>query len=264
LIAENVPLILIGSTRAGDIVRDADLLPLYKKAGVARLLLGLETTDEETLSKIHKGTTTATDREAIRLLRQNGIISLAAFVSGFSEESDRDFWRMLRQILAYDPDQIQAVYLTPHRWTPQFHDMADQRVIQTDLSLWDYKHQVLASRHLSPWRILLWVKSIEAVVQLRPKSLWRLLAHPEPAFRDAMRWYYGIGGQVWPYELRNFLFKDRRLKLGPTLAEFWEREAYGGSIKKTVAFQPEPILPAVALPLENVLVEKENEACARH
>ena len=42
IIAENVPLTLIGSTRADDIVRDADLLPLYKKAGVARFLLGIE------------------------------------------------------------------------------------------------------------------------------------------------------------------------------------------------------------------------------
>jgi anaerobic magnesium-protoporphyrin IX monomethyl ester cyclase len=33
LIAENVDLILVGSTRAGDIVRDADILHLYKKAG---------------------------------------------------------------------------------------------------------------------------------------------------------------------------------------------------------------------------------------
>lgn len=223
LIAENVPLILIGSTRASDIVRDADLLPLYQQAGVARFLLGIETTDAETLKKINKGTTTAKDREAIGLLRRHGIISLAAFVSGFEEETDADYWRALRQMLAYDPDQIQAIYATPHRWTPLFAAAANRRVIQGDLSKWDYKHQVLATRHLPSWRILLWVKLIEAVMQLRPKSLWRLLAHPEAAFRDAMRWYYHIGSQVWPYELWHFLFKDRRWKQGPTLAEFWNK-----------------------------------------
>jgi anaerobic magnesium-protoporphyrin IX monomethyl ester cyclase len=225
MIAENVPLILVGSTRAGDIVRDADLLPRYKKAGVARFLLGLESTDEETLQKVNKGATTATDREAIRLLRQHGIISLAAFVSGFAEESDRDFVRMLRQILAYDPDQIQAVYVTPHRWTPLFQTLSQRRVIQTDLSQWDYKHQVMASQHLAPWRIVLWVKVIEAIAQLRPKSLWRVLAHPDPAFRSAMRWYYKIGAKVWPYELKNFLFRKRRARWSPTLAEFWGRPA---------------------------------------
>ena len=39
-------MILVGSTRADDIVRDGDLLHLYKKAGWARFLLGMENTDD--------------------------------------------------------------------------------------------------------------------------------------------------------------------------------------------------------------------------
>ncbi len=73
LIAENVDLILVGSTRADDIVRDADILHLYKKAGWQRFLLGLENTDARTLELIRKGAETATDREAIRLLRRHGV-----------------------------------------------------------------------------------------------------------------------------------------------------------------------------------------------
>lgn len=118
LIAENVPLVLIGTTRAGDIVRDRDILHLYRQAGVARFLLGLESTNDATLAAIRKGSTQAVDREAIRLLRQHGIISMAAWVAGFAQETDADYWRTLRQLIAYDPDQIQALYATPHRWTP--------------------------------------------------------------------------------------------------------------------------------------------------
>jgi anaerobic magnesium-protoporphyrin IX monomethyl ester cyclase len=220
LIGENVPLILVGSTRAGDIVRDADILHLYKKAGVARLLMGMESTDEATLLKIRKGSGAKTDREAIRLLRKHGILSMSAFVAGFEQESDRDHWRMLRQILAYDPDQIQALYATPHRWTPYYRMEAGRRVIQTDLSRWDYKHQVLATRSMPPWRTFLWMKLIEAVVQLRPRSLWRVLAHPDKGLRDAMRWYYSVGRRVWPYEVWQFLFLDHRTHSGPTLAQF--------------------------------------------
>lgn len=66
LIAENVDLILVGSTRADDIVRDADILHLYKKAGGVRFLLGVESTDKGTLQLIRKGAATATDREAVR------------------------------------------------------------------------------------------------------------------------------------------------------------------------------------------------------
>jgi anaerobic magnesium-protoporphyrin IX monomethyl ester cyclase len=225
LVAEDVPLILVGSTRAGDIVRDADLLPLYRRAGVARFLLGIESTSAETLAAIGKGSSEAIDREAIRLLRQNGIIAMAAWAAGFVQDRDRDYWRTLRQLLAYDPDQIQAVYATPHRWTAFGRQEAGHQVIQTDLGRWDYKHQVLASAHVPNWRVLCWIKLIEAVCQLRPRSLWRLLLHPDPAFRAAMRWYYRIGRRVWLYEVWQWLFHDRRTRRGPTVAEFWEPAA---------------------------------------
>ena len=221
LIAENVPLTLVGSTRADDIVRDADLLPLYRKAGWVRFLLGMENTDEDTLKLIRKNGTTAKDREAIRLLRKNGILSMATWVAGFEEDDDRSFWRGLRQLLAYDPDQIQALYVTPHRWTPYFRVAAGRRVIQTDVRRWDYKHQVLSTRHLPPWRVLLWVKMIEALVQLRPKAIWRTLFQPDARLRHAMRWYAQMGRRVWLFELKNFLFRDRRTLKGPSLEEFW-------------------------------------------
>jgi anaerobic magnesium-protoporphyrin IX monomethyl ester cyclase len=226
LIAENVPLTLVGSTRADDIVRDADILHLYKQAGVARFLLGIESYDEDTLRMIGKGGTTAKDREAIRLLHQHDILSMATYVVGFEEETDRDYWRGLKQLLSYDPDQIQMLYVTPHRWTPYFRAAAERQVIQADQRKWDYKHQVLATRHMPPWRVLLWVKFMEAVMQLRPKSLRRLLGHRDSSIRAAMRWYYQIGRRVWPHEILVFLFRDQHLHDGPTLAEFWARTSH--------------------------------------
>jgi hypothetical protein len=66
---------------------------------------------------------------------------------------------------------------------------------------WDYKHQVLATQNVPAWRVLLWVKFIEAVMQLRPRSLWRLFAHRDRAIRAAQRWYYKIGKKVWFHEV---------------------------------------------------------------
>jgi anaerobic magnesium-protoporphyrin IX monomethyl ester cyclase len=189
----------------------------------SRLLLGLEGTDDATLQAIHKGSTRAIDREAIRLMRRHGIISMAAWVAGFVQERDRDYWRALCQLLAYDPDQIQALYATPHAWTPFGVQEADHRVIQTDLSKWDYKHQVLESFRVPSWRVLFWVKFIEAVCQLRPKALFRLLAHPDKRFRAGMRWYSNIGRRVWVHEVWQWLFGDHRSRRGPTLSRFLKR-----------------------------------------
>lgn len=221
IISENVEITLVGSTRADDIVRDRDHLHLYKKAGVERFLMGMEHTDEKVLAKIRKGATPSTDREAIRLMRQHGMLSLATWVVGFEEERDRDYWRVLRLLLSYDPDQIQSLYVTPHRWTPLFGDIRHRRVIQLDQRKWDYKHQVLATRHVPPWRVFLWVKAIEFIVQSRPRALWRLWSMRDPKLRHAHKWYYAMGRRVWIHEVLGFLFRDKRIKNGPSVAEYW-------------------------------------------
>ncbi len=221
LIVENVDVTLVGSTRADDIVRDRNHLHLYKKAGVERFLMGMENTDEVILKKIKKGGSTTTDREAIRLMRQHGMLSMATWVVGFEEERDRDYWRVLRQLLSYDPDQIQSVYVTPHRWTPFFSEAAHREVIQGDQSKWDYKHQVLATRFVPPWRVFMWVKLIELVVQSRPRALWRWFRLKDPKIRHAQSWYYQMGRRVWFHEVFGFLFRDRRWKRGPSVRQYW-------------------------------------------
>jgi anaerobic magnesium-protoporphyrin IX monomethyl ester cyclase len=222
LIAEDVPdVILVGSTRAGDIVRDKDILHLYKKAGVQRFLLGMESTDEATLELIKKKSTTTIDREAIRLLRENGILSMATWVVGFEEETWRDHWRGLRQLLSYDPDQVQLLYVTPHRWTPFFELAKTRRVIQTNRQRWDYKHQVLATRHMKPWQVLACVKLTEVILQTRPRALYRNFLLGDRGLRDAMQWYSRMGRRVWPFELKNFFLRDRRTEAGPTVEEMW-------------------------------------------
>lgn len=214
LIAENVQVTLIGSTRADDIVRDADLLPLYKQAGCLRFLLGLEGTDEATLATLKKGGTRSKDRQAIDLLRQHDMIGLCTFAVGFAEETDADYLRLMRQLLHYDPDRVMSIYATPHRWTPFFGDAAGREVIQPDLRRWDYKHQVMRVPGVAAWRVFLWVKVIELVLQLRPRALWRNWLHPDPEIRHAMRWYTRMGRGVILSELADFLWRAPRKRMG--------------------------------------------------
>ena len=138
--------------------------------------------------------------------------------------------RSLRQLLLYDPDQIMTLYVTPHRWTGYYTVAAKRRVIQLDQRLWDYKHQVLETVNMPPWRIFLWVKFIEIVLQARPQALWRSFFQPDSAARHGMNWFTRMGKRVLLHEWWNFLFCDtplvsrfayRRIKNGPTLEQFW-------------------------------------------
>lgn len=227
LIAEDVPLILVGSTRASDIVRDADILHLYKQAGVIRFLLGIESYNEATLKRIKKGGSISDDQHAIQLMRKHGIVSMATYVVGFEEETDLDYWRSLRHLLRYDPDQIQMLYVTPHRWTPYYPGVMQRQVIQTDTRKWDYKHQVLATQKVPAWRVFMWVKCIEVIMQMRPKAIFRNLFSRDREVGYAMRWYTRIGRRVWFHEVFQFLFRDHRKKDGPSLESF-----LGGSLEQ--------------------------------
>jgi len=219
IIARDLNVTLVGSTRAGDIVRDRDELDLYKKAGFERFLMGMESTDEPTLKLIRKGAAPSIDREAIRLLRQHRILSMATWVAGFDDQTDRDFWQGLRQLIDYDPDQVQLLYVTPHRWTPYYRLAENREVIQPDLRRWDYKHQVLAMKRMPAWRVLMWVKFMEVTCQVRPRALMRLIWRPDAKIRHATRWYYRMGRRVWFHEIISFFLRDRRVSDGRTVAD---------------------------------------------
>jgi anaerobic magnesium-protoporphyrin IX monomethyl ester cyclase len=222
LIQKNLKLILVGSIRADNIVRDAGHLHLYKKAGFERFLLGIENYDETVLEKIRKEGSIAKDREAIQLLRRNNILSMATYVVGFGEETTKDFYNSLKQLLHYDPDQVQLLYVTPHKWTPYFEEIKEKQIIQPDQKKWDYKHQVIAVENLKPWKVILYVKLIELIMQARPSALKRLFFHKDTRLRDAMYWYTNIGRKVWFHEMYHFFFKDKCQGRNIKLIEFWK------------------------------------------
>ncbi len=222
LIAKNLKLILVGSIRADNIVRDAEFLHLYKKAGFERFLLGIENYDEVVLAKIKKAGTISKDKEAIQLLRKHNILSMATYVVGFGEERTRDFYNSWKQLISYDPDQIQLLYVTPHKWTPYFDEVKEKEIILTDQRKWDYKHQVIKTQYLKPWVVILYVKLIEITVQLRPKALKRLFFHKEARLRSAMRWYTNIGRRVWFWELYQFFFVTKLTSEKVKMKDFWK------------------------------------------
>ncbi|MFK3781424.1 B12-binding domain-containing radical SAM protein [Agrobacterium sp. NPDC089420] len=205
LVEQNVPVRLFATIRATDIVRDADLLALMRRAGMACILMGIETTDPSTLAAIRKGSTTREDQQAVRLLRQHGILSMLGHIVGFEEERPRDYMRAIRQIAVYDPDLVNAMYVTPHRWSDWAAENHHRKVIQRNPSSWDYRHQLLSSRYLSSRSVFWLVKLMELVVHARPRVIFRLFAHPDKEVRDDLRWCFRNSFRVWCAEVAEFL-----------------------------------------------------------
>ncbi|MEH3147660.1 MAG: radical SAM protein [Methylobacterium frigidaeris] len=240
--AEAVPVRLFATIRATDIVRDADLLPLMKRAGMICVLMGIETTDPETLAAIRKGSTTRDDQQAVALLRRNGILSMLGHIVGFEEERLADYLRALRQVSRYDPDLLNAMYVTPHRWSDWTAANGARTVIQTDRAKWDYRNQLLASRHLSARAIFWLVKLMELAVHARPAALLRVLRHPDPELRAHLRWCFRYSFRVWRAEIAEFLRHPPNERSTLTLAGWFgrtpARRAAAGSRDRAVAEEP--------------------------
>ncbi|NJM41089.1 MAG: radical SAM protein [Anaerolineae bacterium] len=86
IIVANLGLSLNINLTASSVVRDADLLPLYKEAGVDYVVMGIESLEDNVVEAVRKNIPYAISKEAVRLLRQHHIISLTNIIYGLEEE----------------------------------------------------------------------------------------------------------------------------------------------------------------------------------
>lgn len=199
---------------AADVVRDADLLPLYKKAGVDYVVMGVESLEDEVISAIHKNNPFQVSKEAVRLLRQHNIISLVNIIYGLEDETGGRLGRKLRKLLVLDADIVNAVYLTPHFWTRDGRHTDPAHIIQPDLARWTYRNQVIHTPHLSPTTLFLGVKLTEALYHLRPRALARLVWQTDGRVGRIMRASLFVGMRVFLAEIAEFLMATRFAPLG--------------------------------------------------
>ena len=209
LIEADLGLSLNINMTAVDMVRDADLLPLYKAAGVDYVVMGVESLEDEVITAVRKNNPYAISQQATKLLRQNNIISLVNIIYGLEEETINSLSRKFRKLLNLDADILNAVYLTPHFWTQDGRATNPQQIIQTDLSKWTYRNQIIATPHLSPLALFLGVKLTEALYHLRPSAVKRLFVGGDPRVRQILRSSLAVGTHVVLAEIAEFLFHTK-------------------------------------------------------
>jgi anaerobic magnesium-protoporphyrin IX monomethyl ester cyclase len=214
-----LPIHFFATIRATDIVRDRDLLDLYRRAGILYVLMGIESTSDEVLQQIRKGSTTREDFQACRLLKENGIFSIIGHIVGLEDETPASFRTALRQLRLYDGDYLNAMYVTPHDWTPFGQEARGRQIVQLDQHKWDYRHQILAQTHLRPWQLFILVKWLELRFHLTPARLWAMFRERNLLRRHQRMWVFRHTSAVWLAEVFEFLFWTRFTRVPITLAE---------------------------------------------
>ncbi|MHC4235344.1 MAG: radical SAM protein, partial [Planctomycetota bacterium] len=211
------------SIRASDIVRDADILDLYRRAGILYVLIGVDSIDPKVIGAIRKRSTTRVDYEACQLLKRHGIRSIVGHIVGLEEETWADFRRASSVHSEYGVDLLNVMYATPHSWTRFAQDSAHRLMVQADQRCWDYRHQVLRHERLMPWQLFVAVKWLEFAFHMRPGRLARLFRERNPFLRRQLWWTTLYTGVVWLAEIAEFLFSTQFTDRPRPLSAWLER-----------------------------------------
>ncbi len=114
------------NTRVTDILRDADYLKLYRRAGLLHVSLGTEAAAQMKLDRFHKETKVADNKRAVQLLREAGIVVEAQFIVGLENETAETLEETYRMALDWKPDLANWSMYTPWPFTQLFQELSDK------------------------------------------------------------------------------------------------------------------------------------------
>jgi anaerobic magnesium-protoporphyrin IX monomethyl ester cyclase len=122
MIHANLDVHLLMETRVEDIVRDADLMPKYRKAGIIHIYIGVEATSQETLDLVKKDLSVEESKMAIDLIHSQDMITETSFVLGFPSETKDSIETTLALAQHYNPDFAHFLAITPWPYADMFED----------------------------------------------------------------------------------------------------------------------------------------------
>jgi len=144
MIALKREIYLLMETRAPDIVRDARMLPKYRRAGIVHVYIGLEATDQAILDRVQKNASVEEGRESIELIAAHGMLSETSFVLGFPEETEASVKRTLEAARYFSPDMAHFIAITP--WP--YSDIYDE--LEPHIAIRDYSKYNLIEPIIKP------------------------------------------------------------------------------------------------------------------
>lgn len=166
-----------------------ETLRVLNQVGLSSITVGIETPDEETLHRYHRAPIQSDrQREFIAACRRLGIRTVAGFMIGFPDDTDRSIRNVLNYALQLNPTFANFNVLTPYPGTPFFENIR-QRIADFDYSRYTVYTPVLQYEHLSRERVAWWVAKCFRRFYFR----WPYLAGNAAVLVPQLR-YLGVGG----------------------------------------------------------------------
>jgi len=111
------------NTRVTDILRDEQLLPHYRKAGLVHVSLGTEAAAQLKLDRFNKETTIENNKKAIRLLNNAGMVTEAQFIIGLENETSETIEETYKMAIDWEADMVNWNMYTPWPFSDLFQEL---------------------------------------------------------------------------------------------------------------------------------------------
>jgi anaerobic magnesium-protoporphyrin IX monomethyl ester cyclase len=144
LIERDLGTSILLETRVDDILRDEDLLPKYRQAGIEHIYVGVEAVNQATLDLFKKDAKVEQGKRAIELINAHNIISETSFVMGMPNETAAEMERTIELAKFYDPDMAFFLAITPWPYADLYRDVKDHIVTR------DYRKYNLVEPVIKP------------------------------------------------------------------------------------------------------------------
>ena len=174
------------NTRVTDILRDEELLPLYRRAGLVHVSLGTEAASQLNLDVFRKETTIEQNKRAIQLLKKNGMVAEAQFIMGMENETKETIEETYRMALDWDPDMANWNMYTPWPFAELFEDLGD-RVEVRDYSKYNFVTPIMKPEAMDREEVL------KGVLRCYGRFYMRKTFTGYPFIRDSFKRKYMMG-----------------------------------------------------------------------
>ena len=137
-----------------DMADDPELLDLLAQAHLTRVLIGIESLNQEALDSVDKHAKVESIQKACQACWDHGIRVIASIVLGLDTDGPEDIRRAYRFAKDVGAYQIQPAILTPFPGTPVFEQMESEgRLITRNWELFDMTNVTFQPKKMSPWHL---------------------------------------------------------------------------------------------------------------
>ncbi len=139
---------LLFETCVGDIVRDADIMWKYRKAGALHIYVGVEATNQDTLNHFKKDIACEQSQLAIKLINDAGMLTECSFVLGMPDDTPEHIAETLELAKHYNPDFAHFLLIAPWPYADIYPELKDH-VVEKDFAKYNFVEPVVKPKNMT-------------------------------------------------------------------------------------------------------------------